>query len=231
MLGEPDIDALPEGKFGAEWKVSAYAGPTELETAQMFYDAIKYKDFEISKSPAVSLTPGPARTPRTPIRSFTPFTSTTPVNSPRHRRGEENGSRKSEPPLAVCRTPLRATKDFGLYDTLRYKDFEITRSPSSKYSPGLRTPPRFDITPTTSPTPRRVEENRIRLADPHKGIERIGRRYAKELGTYWVEHWDVLDKFLNLELQTDLALLNEYLTEMERLIEYVVFGIFLFYRI
>ncbi|XP_075837299.1 ankyrin repeat and LEM domain-containing protein 2 isoform X2 [Microtus pennsylvanicus] len=55
----------------------------------------------------------------------------------------------------------------------------------------------------------------IRKSDPERGIERVGRELAHELGYPWVEYWEFLGCFVDLSSQEGLQRLEEYLTRQE----------------
>ncbi|XP_073746417.1 ankyrin repeat and LEM domain-containing protein 2 isoform X2 [Callorhinus ursinus] len=55
----------------------------------------------------------------------------------------------------------------------------------------------------------------VRKTDPERGIERVGRELAHELGYPWVEYWDFLGCFVDLSSQEGLQKLEEYLTHQE----------------
>ncbi|XP_014642687.1 PREDICTED: ankyrin repeat and LEM domain-containing protein 2 isoform X1 [Ceratotherium simum simum] len=55
----------------------------------------------------------------------------------------------------------------------------------------------------------------VRKSDPERGIERVGRELAHELGYPWVEYWDFLGCFVDLSSQEGLQKLEEYLTQQE----------------
>lgn len=55
----------------------------------------------------------------------------------------------------------------------------------------------------------------IRKSDPERGIERVGRELAHELGYPWVEYWEFLGCFVDLSSQEGLQRLEEYLIQKE----------------
>ncbi|KAM8815712.1 ankyrin repeat and LEM domain-containing protein 2 [Rhynchonycteris naso] len=55
----------------------------------------------------------------------------------------------------------------------------------------------------------------VRKSDPERGMERVGRELAHELGYPWVEYWDFLGCFVDLSSQEGLQKLEEYLTQQE----------------
>ncbi|XP_005085355.1 ankyrin repeat and LEM domain-containing protein 2 isoform X1 [Mesocricetus auratus] len=55
----------------------------------------------------------------------------------------------------------------------------------------------------------------IRKSDPERGIERVGRELAHELGYPWAEYWEFLGCFVDLSSQDGLQRLEEYLTQQE----------------
>ncbi|XP_042817710.1 ankyrin repeat and LEM domain-containing protein 2 isoform X2 [Panthera tigris] len=55
----------------------------------------------------------------------------------------------------------------------------------------------------------------VRKTDPERGVERVGRELAHELGYPWVEYWDFLGCFVDLSSQEGLQKLEEYLAPRE----------------
>ncbi|XP_047684056.1 ankyrin repeat and LEM domain-containing protein 2 isoform X2 [Prionailurus viverrinus] len=55
----------------------------------------------------------------------------------------------------------------------------------------------------------------VRKTDPERGVERVGRELAHELGYPWVEYWDFLGCFVDLSSQEGLQKLEEYLAPQE----------------
>ncbi|XP_029412311.1 ankyrin repeat and LEM domain-containing protein 2 isoform X2 [Nannospalax galili] len=55
----------------------------------------------------------------------------------------------------------------------------------------------------------------VRKSDPERGIERVGRELAHELGYPWVEYWEFLGCFVDLSSQEGLQRLEEYLVLQE----------------
>ncbi|KAF6277608.1 ankyrin repeat and LEM domain containing 2 [Rhinolophus ferrumequinum] len=55
----------------------------------------------------------------------------------------------------------------------------------------------------------------VRKSDPERGIERVGRELAHELGYPWVEFWDFLGCFVDLASQEGLQKLEEHLMQQE----------------
>ncbi|KAM5200582.1 ankyrin repeat and LEM domain-containing protein 2 isoform 1-T1 [Hipposideros larvatus] len=55
----------------------------------------------------------------------------------------------------------------------------------------------------------------VRKSDPERGIERVGRELAHDLGYPWVEYWDFLGCFVDLASQEGLQKLEDYLTQLE----------------
>ncbi|XP_051017728.1 ankyrin repeat and LEM domain-containing protein 2 isoform X2 [Acomys russatus] len=55
----------------------------------------------------------------------------------------------------------------------------------------------------------------IRKSDAERGIERVGRELAHELGYPWVEYWEFLGCFVDLSSQEGLQRLEEYLVQHE----------------
>ena len=63
----------------------------------------------------------------------------------------------------------------------------------------------------TPPSPSRREYHSIRRGDCEKGLERIGRQVAHELGIPWSEYWDFLGSFIDLQSANGLSKLEDYL--------------------
>ncbi|XP_051692820.2 ankyrin repeat and LEM domain-containing protein 2 isoform X2 [Oryctolagus cuniculus] len=55
----------------------------------------------------------------------------------------------------------------------------------------------------------------VRKSDPERGIERVGRELAHELGYPWVEYWEFLGCFVDLSSQEGLQRLEEYLAQQQ----------------
>ncbi|XP_042638781.1 ankyrin repeat and LEM domain-containing protein 2 [Orycteropus afer afer] len=55
----------------------------------------------------------------------------------------------------------------------------------------------------------------VRKSDPERGVERVGRELAHELGYPWGEYWEFLGCFVDLSSQEGLQKLEEYLTQQE----------------
>ncbi|XP_040843114.1 ankyrin repeat and LEM domain-containing protein 2 isoform X2 [Ochotona curzoniae] len=55
----------------------------------------------------------------------------------------------------------------------------------------------------------------VRKSDPERGIERVGRELAHELGYPWVEYWEFLGCFVDLSSQEGLQRLEDYLAQQE----------------
>uniref|UniRef100_A0A8C7C0G6 Ankyrin repeat and LEM domain-containing protein 2 n=1 Tax=Neovison vison TaxID=452646 RepID=A0A8C7C0G6_NEOVI len=55
----------------------------------------------------------------------------------------------------------------------------------------------------------------VRKTDPERGMERVGRELARELGYPWVEYWDFLGCFVDLSSQEGLQKLEDYLRHQE----------------
>uniref|UniRef100_A0A6I8NZ77 Ankyrin repeat and LEM domain-containing protein 2 n=1 Tax=Ornithorhynchus anatinus TaxID=9258 RepID=A0A6I8NZ77_ORNAN len=55
----------------------------------------------------------------------------------------------------------------------------------------------------------------VRKSDPERGVERVGRELAHELGFPWVEYWEFLGCFVDLSSQEGLRQLEEYLGQQE----------------
>ncbi|XP_068946733.1 ankyrin repeat and LEM domain-containing protein 2 isoform X2 [Petaurus breviceps papuanus] len=67
-------------------------------------------------------------------------------------------------------------------------------------------------------TPPRERANffhNVRKSDPERGVERVGRELAHELGFPWAEYWEFLDSFVDLSSQEGLRKLEEYLGQLE----------------
>lgn len=59
-------------------------------------------------------------------------------------------------------------------------------------------------------------EKHIRLTDPDKGLEMIGRGLAAEQNIGWMEFWDFLDRFVNIRNDDGLTLFEAYLKKKEK---------------
>ncbi|XP_053135691.1 ankyrin repeat and LEM domain-containing protein 2 isoform X2 [Hemicordylus capensis] len=55
----------------------------------------------------------------------------------------------------------------------------------------------------------------LRKSDLERGVERVGRELAHELGFPWVEYWEFLGCFVDLSSQEGLRKLEEYLNHQE----------------
>ncbi|NXX48470.1 ANKL2 protein, partial [Tricholaema leucomelas] len=55
----------------------------------------------------------------------------------------------------------------------------------------------------------------VRKSDLERGVERVGRELAHELGFPWVEYWEFLGCFVDLSSQEGLRKLEEYLSHQE----------------
>ncbi|NXI36254.1 ANKL2 protein, partial [Galbula dea] len=55
----------------------------------------------------------------------------------------------------------------------------------------------------------------VRKSDLERGVERVGRELAHELGFPWVEYWEFLGCFVDLSSQEGLRKLEEYLSHRE----------------
>ncbi|XP_036620629.1 ankyrin repeat and LEM domain-containing protein 2 isoform X2 [Trichosurus vulpecula] len=67
----------------------------------------------------------------------------------------------------------------------------------------------------TPPRDRADFFHNVRKSDPERGVERVGRELAHELGFPWVEYWEFLDCFVDLSSQEGLRKLEEYLGQLE----------------
>ncbi|XP_074156368.1 ankyrin repeat and LEM domain-containing protein 2 [Sminthopsis crassicaudata] len=67
----------------------------------------------------------------------------------------------------------------------------------------------------TPPRERADFFHNVRKSDPERGVERVGRELAHELGFPWVEYWEFLDSFVDLSSQEGLQKLEEYLSQLE----------------
>uniref|UniRef100_A0A182NNT5 ANKLE2 third alpha/beta domain-containing protein n=1 Tax=Anopheles dirus TaxID=7168 RepID=A0A182NNT5_9DIPT len=56
-------------------------------------------------------------------------------------------------------------------------------------------------------------ERSIRITDPNKGLETVGRMLATKLQVGWQEYWEFLDMFCNLADASGLAVLEAYLAQ------------------
>ncbi|KAI6076288.1 Ankyrin repeat and LEM domain-containing protein 2 [Aix galericulata] len=108
---------------------------------------------------------------------------------------------------------------------------EIPQAPLSKY-PGSPKDPVLSIRAFAGPmSPSKAEEFRrlwktpprekagffhnVRKSDLERGVERVGRELAHELGFPWVEYWEFLGCFVDLSSQEGLRKLEEYLSHRE----------------
>ncbi|KAM8887202.1 ankyrin repeat and LEM domain-containing protein 2 isoform 1-T3 [Spinachia spinachia] len=67
-------------------------------------------------------------------------------------------------------------------------------------------------------TPPRDGAHRFRQilkSDPDRGVERVGRDLAHEMGHPWAEYWDFLDSFVDLSSTEGLRKLDEYLSKKD----------------
>lgn len=60
-----------------------------------------------------------------------------------------------------------------------------------------------------------VKERLVRITDPEKGVETIGRELAKTQNIGWKEYWKFLDKFVDLSSKDGLEMFEEYLKKGE----------------
>ncbi|KFQ26670.1 Ankyrin repeat and LEM domain-containing protein 2, partial [Merops nubicus] len=67
----------------------------------------------------------------------------------------------------------------------------------------------------TPPRERAGFFHNVRKSDLERGVERVGRELAHELGFPWVEYWEFLGCFLDLSSQEGLRKLEEYLSHRE----------------
>ncbi|NWR55800.1 ANKL2 protein, partial [Bucorvus abyssinicus] len=67
----------------------------------------------------------------------------------------------------------------------------------------------------TPPRERAGFFHNVRKSDLERGIERVGRELAHELGFPWVEYWEFLGCFVDLSSQEGLRKLEEYLSHRE----------------
>ncbi|XP_069071369.1 ankyrin repeat and LEM domain-containing protein 2 isoform X2 [Pleurodeles waltl] len=63
----------------------------------------------------------------------------------------------------------------------------------------------------TPPRDRASFFHNIKKSDPERGVERVGRELAHELGFPWVEYWEFLGCFADLSSQDGLRKLEDYL--------------------
>lgn len=59
------------------------------------------------------------------------------------------------------------------------------------------------------------KEKNIRLTDPNKGLEQIGRDLAKQSNYQWREHWGFLGRFVDIRSEEGLACFESYLKQKE----------------
>ncbi|KAG5684775.1 hypothetical protein PVAND_013988 [Polypedilum vanderplanki] len=55
------------------------------------------------------------------------------------------------------------------------------------------------------------KEKNIRLTDPNKGLEKIGRNLAQEYNVGWKEYWDFLESFLDIRSNQGLECFEKFL--------------------
>ncbi|KAM6112067.1 ankyrin repeat and LEM domain-containing protein 2 isoform 1-T1 [Pterocles gutturalis] len=67
----------------------------------------------------------------------------------------------------------------------------------------------------TPPRERAGFFHNVRKSDLERGVERVGRELAHELGFPWVEYWEFLGCFVDLSSQEGLQKLEEYLCHRE----------------
>nr|XP_006134682.1 ankyrin repeat and LEM domain-containing protein 2 [Pelodiscus sinensis] len=67
----------------------------------------------------------------------------------------------------------------------------------------------------TPPRERAGFFHNVRKSDSERGVERVGRELAHELGFPWVEYWEFLGCFVDLSSQEGLRKLEEYLSQRE----------------
>ncbi|XP_066465694.1 ankyrin repeat and LEM domain-containing protein 2 isoform X2 [Tiliqua scincoides] len=67
----------------------------------------------------------------------------------------------------------------------------------------------------TPPRERAGLFHNLRKSDLERGIERVGRELAHELGFPWVEYWEFLGCFVDLSSQEGLQKLEDYLSQQE----------------
>ncbi|XP_069727476.1 ankyrin repeat and LEM domain-containing protein 2 [Phaenicophaeus curvirostris] len=67
----------------------------------------------------------------------------------------------------------------------------------------------------TPPRERAGFFHNVRKSDLDRGVERVGRELAHELGFPWVEYWEFLGCFVDLSSQEGLRKLEEYLSHRE----------------
>uniref|UniRef100_A0A336LF04 CSON009770 protein n=1 Tax=Culicoides sonorensis TaxID=179676 RepID=A0A336LF04_CULSO len=62
-----------------------------------------------------------------------------------------------------------------------------------------------------------VQERLLRITDPDKGVETIGRELAKTQNIGWKEYWKFLDKFVDLSSKEGLEMFEDYLKKRENM--------------
>ncbi|XP_028312664.1 ankyrin repeat and LEM domain-containing protein 2 isoform X2 [Gouania willdenowi] len=61
----------------------------------------------------------------------------------------------------------------------------------------------------------RAEFHHLLKSDPDRGVERVGRDLAHEMGHPWAEYWDFLDSFVDLSSAKGLHKLEEYFSKKD----------------
>ncbi|KAG7489696.1 hypothetical protein JOB18_018143 [Solea senegalensis] len=67
----------------------------------------------------------------------------------------------------------------------------------------------------TPPRERAEFFHHILKSDPYRGVERVGRDLAHEMGHPWAEYWDFLDSFVDLSSTEGLRKLEEFLSKRD----------------
>lgn len=194
-------------------EVQAYAGPMNLEQAQMFRKRWKTPP-RVTASPTTATTststtqsPTTPRSMNSPLRRFTQNpTTTTPASIDRRGIGARrlfNDAKDLVPTTNNQAKPFAGTP-FKLYrDTNVQRLIDTNFDESQLNSSSESVSSLFD-----SPM---YAERHAKLSDTEKGLELIGRELAKEQNIKWREHWSFLGEFLNIASSDGLAKLEKYL--------------------
>lgn len=183
-------------------EIQAYAGPMNLEQAQVFRKRWK--------------TPPRVTAATSPTKPTSPVASPRPMNSPLRRftaggagarrlftdAKDSPQQQQPQPQQPFFGTPFKQYRD-STVQRLRdnFEDSPLNRSSVADSSP-------FD-----SPM---YAERHAKLSDTEKGLELIGRELAKEQNIKWREHWSFLGEFVDIGSSDGLAKLEQHLLSREK---------------